>query len=241
MRVATLNIWCRRGPWADRLQLIRAGIRYLAPDVLALQEVIRDRDGCQAHELAAGLGYHVAYAPAAGRQGNALLSRHPVVAQYTLPLPGADRAEPRSLLCARLATPGGELPVYVTHLAWKANESELRQEQVRFITEHVEKEAPEGTAVLAGDFNACPGAPEITQLTTTGWTDAWAHAGDGTDGHTFDRANDYAREWDEPDQRLDYLFVREGSLTPRSTRLAFADPHDGVWPSDHFGVMTDLR
>lgn len=183
----------------------------------------------------------MAYAPAAYPQGNALLSRHPIVDHHTLPLPGADRAEPRSLLCARLATPGGELPVYVTHLAWKADESELRQEQVRFIADHVEKDALGETAVLAGDFNACPGAPEVTHLTTTGWTDAWAHAGDGTDGHTFDRANGYAREWDEPDQRLDYLFVREGSLTPRSTRLAFADPHDGVWPSDHFGVMTDLR
>jgi endonuclease/exonuclease/phosphatase family metal-dependent hydrolase len=244
MRVATLNIWCRRGPWPDRLRLIRAGIESLAPDVLALQEVIRDRDGCQARELAAGLGYTVVYAPAAGHQGNALLSRHPVLAQYAVPLPGGDRAEQRALLCARLDTPQGELAFYVTHLAWKAGESPLREEQVRFITDHIGREAARDTtlpAVLAGDFNACADAPEITRLTTTGWTDAWAHAGDGTPGNTFDRANDYAREWDEPDQRLDYLFVREGSLSPHMTRLAFATPHNGVWPSDHFGVMTDLR
>ncbi|MFE2429594.1 endonuclease/exonuclease/phosphatase family protein [Streptomyces sp. NPDC059373] len=254
MRIATLNIWCRRGPWADRLALIRGELRQLAPEVVALQEVIRDRDGCQAHEIAAGLGHTVAYAPAAFRQGNALLSAHPVLEQQVLVLPGADRAEPRALLCVRLDTPRGELPVFVTHLAWKANESALRLEQVRFIAERVAEFAPPGSGlppVLAGDFNAGPGTPEIAHLTDSGWTDAWAHAGDGTEGFTFHRRNDYAREWNEPDQRLDYLFVRNGKgsgpgpgsgdLVPKNTRLAFTNPVGGVWPSDHFGVVTDLH
>jgi endonuclease/exonuclease/phosphatase family metal-dependent hydrolase len=247
VRIATLNIWCRRGPWTDRLALIRGELRQLAPEVVALQEVIRDRDGCQAHEIAAGLDCTVAYAPAAFRQGNALLSAHPVLEQQVLALPGADRAEPRALLCVRLDTPQGELPVFVTHLAWKANESALRLEQVRFIAERVAEFAPPGglPPVLAGDFNAGPDTPEIAHLTDSGWTDAWTCGGDGTAGFTFDRRNDYAREWNEPDQRLDYLFVRDaagsGGPSPKNTRLAFTTPVGGVWPSDHFGVVTDLH
>src|SRR5689334_4682118 len=41
LRVATLNLWNRSGPWTDRLALIRYELRRLLPDVLGLQEVLR--------------------------------------------------------------------------------------------------------------------------------------------------------------------------------------------------------
>ena len=45
LRVATLNIWNRFGPWEQRLAAIRAGVRSLAPDLLGLQEVLRLEPG----------------------------------------------------------------------------------------------------------------------------------------------------------------------------------------------------
>ena len=41
LRVATLNIWNRFGPWDQRLPAIREGVRALSPDLLGLQEVLR--------------------------------------------------------------------------------------------------------------------------------------------------------------------------------------------------------
>jgi hypothetical protein len=40
LRVATLNIWNRCGPWEARLVAIRSHLRELSPDILGLQEVI---------------------------------------------------------------------------------------------------------------------------------------------------------------------------------------------------------
>src|SRR5262245_18750797 len=90
LRVATLNIWNRSGPWAERLGLIRSELRRLDVDLIGLQEVLRQvpegdnpdarwslegkdpGDGAdQATAIGAGLLPHVAYARAAD-YGNGL-------------------------------------------------------------------------------------------------------------------------------------------------------------------------
>jgi hypothetical protein len=47
-----------------------------------------------------------------------------------------------------------------------------------------------------------------------------------------------------PYRRIDYLFVkchvRGGLLQPERCEVVLDQPVDGVWPSDHFGVMADL-
>src|SRR5438105_1827401 len=85
LRVLTLNIWNRQGPWEERAKLIRRGLKELAPDLIGLQEVLHhDQEPLdQAQELSAGLGYHVAYASAweiggGLHLGNAILSRWPI-------------------------------------------------------------------------------------------------------------------------------------------------------------------
>lgn len=112
MRVVTLNLWGRRGPWPDRLALIRAELRRLSPRLVGLQEVMRD-GSCQAAEIASGLGYEVVYAPAAtfdeGVLGNALLTDLPVLDRQVLPLPTAPGAEPRALLYALVDAPEGDV------------------------------------------------------------------------------------------------------------------------------------
>ena len=41
LRVATLNVWNRQGPWEERLRLIRRGLSACSPDLIGLQEVLR--------------------------------------------------------------------------------------------------------------------------------------------------------------------------------------------------------
>lgn len=270
LRIATLNIWNKSGPWPERARLIRAELARLRPDLLGLQEVLRlHRDGQpllipeadQATEIADGFDYQIAYAIAADygnglRFGNALLSRHPLLESETFALPGAESGETRSLLYARVRTPFGELPVFVTHLNWKLHHGSIRVRQVRYIAERIAELAPIDERhlppVLMGDMNAEPDSDEMRYLTgratlegrSVYFADAWVYGGDDSAGATFDRRNRFAALAHEPPRRIDYIFVRGPDRKlrgePLETRLAFAAPEGDVWPSDHFGLVTEI-
>lgn len=244
LRVATLNLWGRRGPWPDRLRLIRAELRRLSPSLVGLQEVMRD-DACQASEIASELGHEVVYAPATtfdeGVMGNALLSTLPVLDRQVFPLPTAPDIETRALLYARVEAPdgGGEVAVFVTHLDWQPGHGAHRLAQVRFIAERVTALADGRPSVLMGDFNAEPSTGEIRWLTGAGFTDAWVSGGDGSAGETFSPVNAYARRSGVSARRIDYIFT-SGPRAAARTSPAFQTPSADVWPSDHFGLVTDL-
>ena len=251
--VATLNIWHDSGPWPQRCELILEEISRLKPDLVGLQEVLCQPDGRgQAEELAGPLGYEVAYAPASRRSdgtwlGNALLSRLPVRRSQTVALP-ADGVESRSMLHALVDTVAGELPVFVTHLAWEHDLGLVRGRQVDAILDGIERSVADVPAalpgLLMGDFNAAPGADELLPL-EDGWVDAWSVAGDGP-GFTFDPENDYARPWEEPAQRIDYVFVEaDPRVRVPLAETAFTVPRlvggQPIWPSDHYGIACRLE
>ena len=93
LRVVTLNIWNRGGPWEERLAAIRAGIAELDADIVGLQEVLRPSEGegfDQAKLIAEGLGYHIAYGIAETGNiqfGNAALCKYPITRSEVFPLP----------------------------------------------------------------------------------------------------------------------------------------------------------
>ena len=262
LRVATLNIWNRFGPWEERLAAIRACLGGLAPDLLGLQEVLKldegEGDGLdQAAAIADGFGYQVAYACRKGeRWGNAVLSRWPIGRREAFDLPSAGTNEKRTLLFAEIAAPFGPIPFFVTHLNWKFDEGHVRELQVREIARQIESlVAPEAfPAVLVGDFNAEPDADEVRflrGLTSLGgprrvyFQDAFALAGDGSPGFTFSGRNPFAAPLREPDRRVDYIFVRgrdeRARGLPLDARVCFDRPIDATFPSDHFGVIATLR
>jgi endonuclease/exonuclease/phosphatase family metal-dependent hydrolase len=235
LRVLTINVWNKSGPWLGRLPLIRRELERLLPEMVGLQEVLRfcpesradvplTPKNDQASEIADGLGFHIAYGVASDygnglKFGNALLSRYPIATEETFALPGVESGEQRSLLYAVCDTPHGSLPVFVTHLNWKFHHGAVRQRQVVAIAQRIAELAPiDGPhlpPVLMGDFNADPDADEIRFLSglcaldgkTVYFADAWRFAGEGA-GYTYDRANGYAAKAREPSRRIDYIFVR---------------------------------
>jgi endonuclease/exonuclease/phosphatase family metal-dependent hydrolase len=263
LRVATLNIWNRFGPWDERLVAIRAGLAALAPDIVGLQEVLRldtgEGDGLdQARAIADGLGYEVAYGRAKGeRWGNAVLSRWPVARTQVFDLPRGGTSEKRTLLFAEIRSPFGLVPFFVTHLNWKFDEGHVREAQVREVALHIEAlVSAEGfPAILVGDLNADPDADEIRflrGLTSLGgpkrvyFQDAFAVAGDGSTGFTFTRDNAFAAPLREPGRRIDYIFVRGRDERfrgePLEARVCFDRTVKGdAFASDHFGVIAELR
>lgn len=254
MRIATLNIWHRSNPWNERKAAILKELAELSPDILGLQEVLAPVDaeasGDQAKELAEGLGYEIAYAPACvwggvTYLGNAILTRYPILDASFEPLPGHAN-ESRSYVHAMLDTPHGAAPIFVTHLAWRPEDFATRIRQVEFLKKRIEELVPRSNqglpAIVMGDLNAEPHSQEI-RLFTDDFADSWVAAGDGTDGFTWDRRNEYTHEHDVHSQRIDYILVQQpmAPLRITSTRLAFARQHAGVWPSDHFGIVATFE
>ena len=259
LRVATINIWNRMGPWDERLAALRAELGRIAPDVVGVQEVlvIPEYQFDQAALLADGFGYHVAFGrhPTAptNRIGNAILSKHPIVETAVLALPGTD--EERLALFAALETPHGRLPFFTTHLNWRLDHGHIRQAQVIALVEFIEKHAPHDgiPPIVTGDFNAEPDSDEIRflrGLTTLGggrsyyFADCFGVSREREPGWTFSRANDFAAMLREPNRRIDYVFVRGPDERfrgePLSAEVCFATKHGGVFPSDHFGVVAEI-
>jgi endonuclease/exonuclease/phosphatase family metal-dependent hydrolase len=261
LKVATLNIWNRFGPWDERLPAIRTRLAELGPDVIGLQEVLRSTHGDRVDQvelLTAGTAYHAAWGLASDAHGfpvgNAILSRWPILRSETFPLPHGGTDERRSLVFAEIDAPFGKLPFFVTHLNWKLHHGHVRCEQVRFVAQTIQRMCPiEGfPPVVVGDFNAEPDSDEIRYmrgLTGLGgpcvyFADTFGVTGDGSPGITFARNNPFAAQVHEPDRRIDYVFVRGPDDRyrgePLSARVCFDEPVNGVLPSDHYGVVATL-
>lgn len=133
----------------------RAGfvISELDADIIALQEVLRphnEEDPLEA--ICAALGLHFAFAITRehkrGQQGNAILSRYPIVGCTVLDI-SHSRIEKRGVLAAQFADSNRSLSVVATHLSLV---DRTRQRQVTSLLRHPQMTS--GPAVLLGDMNA---------------------------------------------------------------------------------------
>lgn len=261
LRVMTWNLWARNGPWRQRAGGIEAVIAEADPDLCCLQEVWRDEHGNdQATGLAERLGYEVTTSFDARdrpHMANAILSRWPLRDVEVLALPGVPGERSyRSVIGAVAEAPNGPVPIYVTHLHWPYDGSEVRVRQVRFVHSFVKRRRRSDDdafpPVLAGDLNATPESAEVRQLTGREpglrpglvFHDAWPQVGDGP-GYTWSGHNPHLAEASWPNRRVDYVLVAWPRAkpvgNPQAARLAGTEPVDGVVPSDHYAVVADLR
>jgi endonuclease/exonuclease/phosphatase family metal-dependent hydrolase len=262
--VATWNLWWHFGANPElRLRGIELTLQGLDADVICLQEVYRDRGGADdAKRLADLLGRHaVRTAPDRTEEqslGNALLSRWPVSEHGERLLPDANGpAGHRRALWAVLAAPFGPLPVISTHLAFRFDESLVRQQQARGLAAlAVDLRGPDPSiappVLLCGDLNAVPDSDELRLLTGRSpvtiaglvFNDCWPQVRDDP-GHTWVRRNPHLVDSVWPERRLDYVLVswpRPAPLGNPAQAFVIGDgPIDGLWPSDHLGVAVDLR
>jgi endonuclease/exonuclease/phosphatase family metal-dependent hydrolase len=168
-----------------------------------------------------------------------------------LPAP-ARRQEFRTAVRADIDGPRGPLQVFSTHLNWRFDDSDIRQDQVSHLCGFV-RDSPDRTypPVVGGDFNAPPDSDEIRMLTGKAavpfpplvFHDAFERAGEGA-GATWDNANAFAVLDLEPTRRIDYVFVgwpkAGGAGHPVTARVEGIEAVDGVQPSDHYAVYAEL-
>ncbi|RBY82082.1 endonuclease [Geodermatophilus sp. TF02-6] len=214
-------------------------------DLVCLQEVDRrfggrSEDVDQALLLGRALGMQLAWGPAIDeprrtlderrQYGNALLSRLPVLASDVHRLPGA--GEPRSALRTRVDLGAAALSVTTTHLSTRSVEE--RAAQAGTIAG---LSSGPGGAVVVGDFNAEPGAPELAVLRER-FADAWELARDRDDraGWRFWRhQGGHTHPARRPHRRIDHVWVSPG------VDVAGARVLDGAGASDHLPLVVDLE
>ncbi|MBI5545673.1 MAG: endonuclease/exonuclease/phosphatase family protein [Deltaproteobacteria bacterium] len=258
IRVVTLNLWNDREQPERRLEVVAEGLRALEPDVVALQEVREGPFVAQATTLARMLGLGSAFgvvdpSSPGGPVGNAVLSRYPIDSVQNHSLPSSPD-DPRAALQARVRTPSTEVRVVSTHLSWEPQAAPRREEQVLALDEICQAPA-DAFVLLCGDFNTAPSAAVVRFLTGcdslagrgTFFRDAWARRHPSADGFTYSSTNPCAVRWIEQNRRIDYIFVRgpvlhHGERAVLDSRIVLDVPAaDGTWPSDHFGVLAQIR
>ncbi|WP_395108545.1 endonuclease/exonuclease/phosphatase family protein [Actinomadura sp. SCN-SB] len=252
LRFASWNVWGRHGPWRERERGIVEVLTAAAPDLAVLVEAWGDAP----ESLGGALDLpHHAFA-GSPESGIAILSRWPLtgIEHRDLGAPGRQAGDQGLTLFARASGPRGPVQAIGAVLGWKLGHSHRRQEQVRdlgaFVREKADRDAP---VVVGGDFNADPDSDEIRMhtgraaVTAPGvvFYDAWEVAGDGTPGATWSRDNPWTRPVLWPDRRIDYIFSAwprpGGAGHPVRCALLGTEPVGGVVPSDHYGVLADLR
>ena len=263
MRVATWNLGHRFGDYERRLAAIVATLRAERPDVVCLQEVWAAEGGAdQVDLLASALSMFAARTPSIFWRGfsfgNAVLSRWPVLTSETVGLADANGdATPRSMLFATIDSPTHPLTVVSTHFEHRFDRSATRVAQSKQLCAHIveRRSNPELSfpVIVGGDFNALPDSDEMRLLTGRTapperglvLTDAWDVVGDATPGYTWCRTNPHLVDATWPNRRLDYIMVSwprpKGVGVPIHTRLIGNVAVNAIMPSDHYGVLTELR
>ena len=261
MRVVTQNLWGIRGDWEARRDVLRAGFRALDPDLVALIETIKTDEYDQVVDLLAD-GYHVAHQAdrEADGQGASIASRWPLGEVHDVGLQVTPRVAgfAATTMVAEVKAPEPYAPlVFANHVpSWQLQFEHERELQAlaaaRFIEELVGSR--DVHVVLAGDLTSDPDAANVRFVTgkqsldgtSVCYRDAWEAVHPGERGETSKTDNPLVADWDWPFKRLDYVFVRCGehggpTLQIKSCELVFDEPVNGVWASDHFGVVADLE
>ncbi|MFH0179210.1 endonuclease/exonuclease/phosphatase family protein [Streptomyces cacaoi] len=210
-----------------------AEIATYAPQVIGLQEAcVRDVESIRDHlEDLHGLVYHVEYGTvlrnwgrcggtpwSPGAYGQAILSAAPMTDVVNVEYPDGG-SEDRGYMAVTTLVGGQRLRVFNTHLAERRQEA-VRADQTGVLAAAV---ARHERAIVLGDFNAVPDAPELTRI--------WALAAD-TDPQCRPSLTGNCKPTTDWQSKFDYIFLR--GVVPLERRV-----HPTPY-SDHHLLQTDL-
>ncbi|MDG9718277.1 endonuclease/exonuclease/phosphatase family protein [Streptomyces sp. DH24] len=198
-----------------------------APQVVGLQEAcVRDVEEIRNHlKHVYGLEYRVEYGTVLrnwgrcgglpwrpGGYGQAILSAAPMTDRVNVEYPDGG-SEDRGYMAVTTTVGGRSVRVFNTHLAQRRQEA-VRAEQVRVLAAEV---AEHDRAIVLGDFNAVPDAPELDVM--------WELAADTAPGCRPSPvgACEPTTDWH---LKFDYVFLR--GIAPLAHRVrpsAYSDHH----------------
>ncbi|MGW6058452.1 endonuclease/exonuclease/phosphatase family protein [Streptomyces sp. NPDC055189] len=211
-----------------------ADIASYAPQVVGLQEAcVRDVERIRDYlQYLYGLDYHVEYGSVLqswsrcggvpwnpGGFGQAILSAAPMEDRVSVEYPDGG-SEDRGYMAVTTEVDGRPVRVFNTHLAQR-QQAEFRAEQVDVLAKEV---ARHDRTIVLGDFNAMPGAPELSGM----WD--LAEDVDPECGPAATGSCDVTTDWYS---KFDYVFLR--GFVPRGHEVHLTEY------SDHNMLHADLE
>ncbi len=266
LRLLTFNVLTRASAGGPaRQELVKRVLPRLKAEVVALQEVTRHTAFDQAAELL-GADFTIVDVPGSSSEygGDCLATSLPVarvdVLDQAIGVGASGPAYRSSAVALEIIGPGRVGPLVVVHhkSTYELDLEHIREQQALATARFVESLVGDRAnlpVVLLGDFNAAPDAACIRFLTgrqsLQGWSiryeDAWEAVHGDERGHTFDPRNPLVGAGQMPlerGRRIDYIMTRSGPhgalLDVADCRLVFTEAIDGLWASDHFGVLAEL-
>jgi endonuclease/exonuclease/phosphatase family metal-dependent hydrolase len=202
-------------------------IRDYRADIVGLQEIdsatVRSLGRNQVQQLAKATALNAVFGKAVteekGAYGLAILSRYPIIASQTLPLPSPESGAQRVLLCAYVELPTGKT-VRVCNAKLDPHSVQNRVAQAATITALLKDSIQ--PVVWVGDLHGHTDDPVIRQMARY-----WRYAGVNVDQVTF------------PDlvSRYDYIMTRPNG---EMRQLAYRIVEENV-TSDHYPVIAAFR
>jgi endonuclease/exonuclease/phosphatase family metal-dependent hydrolase len=162
-------------------------------------------------------------------QGNLILTTFPLEDSGTYKL-----SYSRSVARVQILVNGIRVNVFSTHL--DADSASRRTTQMNELKSWASSYAEQ--RILAGDFNAWPGATEISNMTSS-YIDTWAYAKAAGTAVAYS-GNEAGNT---RNSRIDYIFLSKGATrtTIKGSRVFDVRNSSGVMPSDHRPVMTTFE
>ena len=238
LSVVTLNLYHDKADWPKRRVQIAQTLRELKPDVIALQEVLQTETmPNQAEWLAGELGYQVQFTSVdapdkARRYGNALLTPHRILGRSERMLRPLDDSRTATML--HIEVRGRAVDVYDTHLHWTVDGGAIRAQQAEDLVDFISASSGDVPVLVAGDFNTTADAPELARLRERfGDSFGVLHPDAGPDTTTLNQV------WFDTPRRIDHVFFDRDRLLPLRSDILFTQPDaDGIWASDHHGLLS---
>jgi endonuclease/exonuclease/phosphatase family metal-dependent hydrolase len=186
--------------------------------------------------------------PLAGWSGLALLGRRPWTQQDVLHLPADERDGERIALFGVTSYSGHEITIANTHLTHLRDADALRRTQLEWVLRHPLLRRTDGVGLLCGDFNTTLDgsvlSPYLAGTEQPHLLDAYILGGGAEPRGTLTPRSNAP----DPAHSLCIDFI----LTPADrpdTAPSFRDsrivlnrprPDTGIYPSDHYGVITTV-
>jgi endonuclease/exonuclease/phosphatase family metal-dependent hydrolase len=251
VKVMTFNIWNYNRPWTARRRLIADLIGREQPDVVALQETRHDRrferGKGQGEQLGELTGYHCTFA--VGQvyvpvlrvdEGLTILTpgepASVTVRRLTMHLKERDDHDQRICVAVSLEANGKRVHIFDTHFSLSPV---ARLDNALEVVQFVDETAGGEPAVVMGDLNAEPDSAPIRCLTgseeiegrSAAFLDCWVAIHPNEAGYTYASF--------DPVRRIDYVLARN-IVRVREARLVGDASENGVFPSDHLGIVVEL-
>jgi endonuclease/exonuclease/phosphatase family metal-dependent hydrolase len=223
-------------------------ITSLSPTVIALQEVTHSSLTLLSSSPWFSHYYSIPH-PTNEPYFTLLLSLYPPTSSHRIPFI-SNMGRDLTLLALDLTTPLGlrRVVVSTSHLESLWQSKERRGQQLKQgLT--VLNEMGGGSLVLMGDMNL-KGKEGGGVVKEKGFVDVWEEEweegkeeGNDEKGYTMDGSvNEMVKSGKKYKQRLDRVFAKwRGWEVERIRRVGMEAVHNGVWISDHFGLLTELK